>query len=336
MILLLGGVHSGCRIFLDSLHIPPECRHVVSAEDARAYAKECGKGVVEPPLSLTCVRLASFAAVIASEMGLGIIPLEQESRVLREENGRLNIALASLADCVVLMTAGIPRVIKGSLDCLQKKFRHLMVFRHGATVANLEKRYAGGASDLDLCGAGRKQVEHAKKILSSYAQSFSPALRERLLFPKKIYVSPMKRALQTAEILYPQATVCMVEDFREMDFGLFENQTAEELFSDKKTRRLYQAFVDSGAQMKCPPSDKSAGEGIAEFLARTAKAFELILAEPDGDEVIVVIGHGGTQMSLFRQYALHGLEGQNEGVDSYYGWQTDCGMFRLGKIAATL
>ena len=336
MVLILGGVHSGRRTFLNTLHISPECTHTVTAEDARAFAEECCGQTLEPALSLVCARIASFDAVIACEMGLGIIPLEKNNRVQREENGRLNIALAQLADCVVLMTAGLPRVIKGRLDCIKEKKRHLIVFRHGATEANMKKRYAGGATDLDLCGEGRKQVENTKKRLSAYTASLPPALQKQILFPEKIYVSPMKRTLQTAEILYPKAEICLTEDFREMDFGLFENRSADELFSDEKIRPLYQAFVDSGGQMKCPPSDKSAGESIADFLARTARAFESILARHDRDAPVIVVGHGGTQMSLFSQYAAQRLEGQNEAVSSYYGWQTECGMFRFGKISAAL
>ena len=334
MILILGGVHSGRRAFLESLHLSPESVYELKAEDARAFAEECGKKALEAPLSLTCSRIASFDAVIATEMGLGIIPLEHENRRLREENGRLNIALASLADCVVLMTAGIPTVIKGSLNCLQKKSRYLLVFRHGATEANVEKRYAGGASDLDLCGAGREQLERTKEYLQTFAENCSPAIREKILFPKKIYLSPMKRALQTAQILYPQAEQCLVEDFREMDFGLFENHTADELFSDEKTRAAYQAFVDSGAKMKCPPSDKSPGESMDDFLRRTADAFEK-LAQESSEEVMIVIAHGGTQMSLFSQFSPYPLEEQSGDVSSYYGWQTDCASFRFGIISVT-
>ena len=181
-------------------------------------------------------------------MGLGIIPLEHENRRLREENGRLNIVLASLADCVVLMTAGIPTLIKGSLNCLQKKSRYLLVFRHGATEANVEKRYAGAASDLDLCGAGREQLERTKEYLQTFAENCSPAIREKILFPKKIYLSPMKRALQTAQILYPQAEQCLVEDFREMDFGSywFESGTPSFLVKTIQNQPLFLASLVNG------------------------------------------------------------------------------------------
>ncbi|MBQ7158592.1 MAG: bifunctional adenosylcobinamide kinase/adenosylcobinamide-phosphate guanylyltransferase [Treponema sp.] len=335
MILILGGDCSGRHAFFESLHISPEFCHTVSEADVHAFSQEeNGCAPLCPQLSATCVRLASFSVVIATEMGLGIIPLEKSLRKEREQNGRLNIALAYLADCVVLMTAGIPRVIKGSLNCLQKKSRALMVFRHGATQANLEKRYAGGATDLDLCAAGKEQVLRTKDYLASYAASLSPALREQVLSPKKVYVSPMKRALQTAKTLYPEAEVRVVDSFREMDFGLFENRTADELFADDETRALYQAFVDSNAQMKCPPSEKSAGESIAQFIERTARAFTQIVSEDEADS-IVVVAHGGTQMALFSQFSARPLERQSDEVSSYYGWQTVCGMFRFGEINVT-
>ena len=329
MILILGGAQSGRHIFFDSLGIPVSDCHEVVPEDARAFAEEKKPAA----LSYVCVRLASFRVVIAQEMGLGIIPLEKEGRTAREENGRLNIALASLADAVVMMTAGIPRVIKGNLsDALKKKPRFLMVFRHGATEANLLKRYAGGATDLAVCDEGRRQVLRAKESLASYVAGVSPSLRESLVHPDIVYVSPMKRCMQTAETMYPAAEKRIVNAFREMDIGLFENRSADELLSDASTRDLYQQFIDSGATIRCPASANSAGESIAEFLERTEKAFRT-LVQTDGERTaMVIVAHGGTQMSLFSQFCAWKLEGQSELVSSYYGWQTDCGGFRLGVM----
>ena len=358
MILILGGGSSGRHAFFESLNLSPASCYTVTAGDVRAFAGEqrkCGSVPFCPQLSPVCTQIASWPVVIATEMGLGLIPMDADRRMEREQNGRLNIALAFLADCVVLMVAGIPRVIKGDLSAVRKKTPWLIVFRHGATQGNLERRYAGAATDEDLCGEGKEQVLRTKEKLSALASRHSPAVREGLLHPKKVYVSPMKRARQTAEILFPDAPLCTVCGFAEMDFGLFEGKTSAELLANPDTRDAYQAFIDSGAQMHCPPSEKTAGESAAGFRARVADAFGRILAEHSafdlasgaasgsasgaasgsaggGEDVIVVVGHGGTQMALFSQFAAHPLSEWNERVEPYFSWQTECADFRLGEL----
>ncbi len=53
--------------------------------------------------------------VVTNETGLGIVPENALARRFREAQGRLNIALAAKADCVVLVAAGLPIVLKGAL-----------------------------------------------------------------------------------------------------------------------------------------------------------------------------------------------------------------------------
>ncbi|ABG30846.1 bifunctional adenosylcobinamide kinase/adenosylcobinamide-phosphate guanylyltransferase [Roseobacter denitrificans] len=53
--------------------------------------------------------------VVSNEVGQGIVPDNAMARTFREAQGRLNIALADQADTVVLVTAGLPLVLKGTL-----------------------------------------------------------------------------------------------------------------------------------------------------------------------------------------------------------------------------
>lgn len=53
--------------------------------------------------------------VVTNETGLGIVPENALARRFREAQGRLNIALAARADCVVQVVAGLPNVLKGAL-----------------------------------------------------------------------------------------------------------------------------------------------------------------------------------------------------------------------------
>ena len=65
---------------------------------------------------LTALRACPGNVVIVSnEVGHGIVPDNALSRQFREAQGRLNIALAATADLAILVTAGLPLVLKGQL-----------------------------------------------------------------------------------------------------------------------------------------------------------------------------------------------------------------------------
>lgn len=58
---------------------------------------------------------AGLIVVVSNEVGQGIVPENALARRFREAQGRLNIRLASQADCVVQVVAGLPNVLKGQL-----------------------------------------------------------------------------------------------------------------------------------------------------------------------------------------------------------------------------
>jgi adenosyl cobinamide kinase/adenosyl cobinamide phosphate guanylyltransferase len=60
-------------------------------------------------------ELARFEAVVATEVGSGIVPLDAAERAARERAGRLSCLLAARADTVVRVLCGIPVVLKGDL-----------------------------------------------------------------------------------------------------------------------------------------------------------------------------------------------------------------------------
>ena len=62
----------------------------------------------------------------------------------------------------------------------------IYLLRHGLTAYNAEKRYQG-QRDIPLCPAGRAQ------------------LRQADLRPETVYITPLCRTRQTAEVLFPGA-----------------------------------------------------------------------------------------------------------------------------------
>jgi len=152
------------------------------------------------------------------------------------------------------------------------------LLRHGETEYNVEKRYQG-TRDIPLSKKGRAELA---------AADFSPEI---------VYVSPLCRATQTAAILFPHSRQIAEYDLREMCFGIFEGRNYVEMEKDPD----YLAWVGEDCMGRCP-----GGETRGEFTARTCAVFERLLAEAfrKGEEQLVILAHGGTQMALMEQYAL--------------------------------
>ncbi len=53
--------------------------------------------------------------MVSNEVGHGIVPQNAMAREFREAQGRLNISLATASELAVMITAGLPIVLKGAL-----------------------------------------------------------------------------------------------------------------------------------------------------------------------------------------------------------------------------
>ncbi|MCM1122486.1 MAG: histidine phosphatase family protein [Eubacterium sp.] len=200
----------------------------------------------------------------------------------------------------------------------------LAFIRHGATKANEERRYLG-KTDEGLSKQGIKELMAQKR---------------RGIYPQieNLFTSPMKRCLQTAQILYPNLQPMVIPEWSETDFGRFEYRNYEDLKDDSE----YQTWIDSGGRLPFPE-----GEGREKFLARCKKGFarmcgELRMGEAAVTELSMVarifvtenrttrakrevmeerhalagiIVHGGTIMALLGEYCGNG----------YYDYQVQNG-----------
>lgn len=64
-------------------------------------------------LASALTRCSSDVVLVSNEVGMGILPVGAISRCFMDEHGRLNQAMAALCDRAVLVTAGLPLVLKG-------------------------------------------------------------------------------------------------------------------------------------------------------------------------------------------------------------------------------
>ena len=167
--------------------------------------------------------------------------------------------------------------------------KHVFFIRHGRTEGNQTHRYIG-RTDETLSEPGIKMLK--KGLLAGIYP-----------IPDRLFVSPMKRCLETANLLYPQITGTVIEDLRELDFGIFENKNAEELADCPD----YQNWVDSGGLLPIP-----GGESRECFLARSVKGFQEAISQAGDAEQIGFVVHGGTIMSLLSSLSVP--------ESSYYDW----------------
>ena len=209
--------------------------------------------------------------------------------------------------------------------------REIYLIRHGKTAGNMEKRYVG-STDEPLCEAGVCEINERRNIL---LRSFLPENKRDGMpqskaacagdgLPETVYVSPMLRCRQTAELLFPNAAQEVVSDFREMDFGQFEYKNYEELSGDAR----YQAFIDSGGKLDFPEAEPQ-----KQFRERVCSAFahcvirerkwhvagdENFKSDEQGESLVFVV-HGGTIMAVMEAFARPQRD--------YFDWQVDavCG-----------
>lgn len=156
---------------------------------------------------------------------------------------------------------------------------YIYIVRHGQTEWNKQVRLQG-RSDIPLNEEGKRMAEHTSAGLTDVAFT-------------RIYSSPLKRAIETAEIIRGSRNISVNIDERivEMGFGEFEGIEFEksrledygELNNFFKHPHLY-----------IPPVG---GESIKMLRDRTASFMSDILSLND-NEIILVVTHGAAISGL--------------------------------------
>ena len=160
----------------------------------------------------------------------------------------------------------------------------LHLIRHGLTQGNLDGRYIGSGTDLPLCEEGRAQLAQ---------------LKARFAYPaaEVVFTSPLLRATQTAELLYPGVRTLPLQDLREMAFGVFENRPITELAADP----AFAAWMDPASQ-----TVPEGAESREAFARRTEgmlmKLFEFMIKDHIREAACVT--HGGVILNMMARHVL--------------------------------
>jgi alpha-ribazole phosphatase len=147
----------------------------------------------------------------------------------------------------------------------------LILIRHAQTDYNLQKRYCG-FSNPPLNDKGIEQVKRLAKRLKG-------------LKIDKIYSSDLKRAYQTAQIISKNNSVEKLTELREMNFGIFEGLSYQEIMS--KYSRIYRKWLRSPQEIVIPE-----GESLIALTSRVRDILVEILSNNQG-RTVAVVTHAG-------------------------------------------
>ena len=180
----------------------------------------------------------------------------------------------------------------------------IVLIRHGRTAGNREGRYVGGHTDEPLCREG------GSRLIALRRSGFYP--------PADIcFVSPMIRCRETADLIWPGTEQVLIEEFREMYFGRFENRNYEEL----KKNPDYQKFIDSGGTAPFP-----GGENREDFRERCRAGFAAawkMMEERNVARAGFAV-HGGTIMSILSGFAVPAMDYFDAQAENGGGYLCGC------------
>jgi broad specificity phosphatase PhoE len=146
----------------------------------------------------------------------------------------------------------------------------LILVRHGQTAWNKEERFRG-RTDLPLNESGMRQAEAvARRIAAEYR-------------PAAVYTSPLKRAVQTAEIIARPFNlhIQLHEGLLDLDYGDFAGLSPAE--AEAQFPELYRTWLSAPHLVRFPH-----GESLGDVRARSESlVYQLIELYPNKSVVLV-------------------------------------------------
>jgi broad specificity phosphatase PhoE len=144
----------------------------------------------------------------------------------------------------------------------------LILARHGETVWNVEKIYRGRTA-VDLDEMGIKQAELLGRYLSNWEL-------------EAIYCSPLKRALDTANIIarYQKVGVHVAEGLIDFDYGAWQSLPEQE--AKRLYPTLHNEWHNSPHKVRMP-----GGESLQDVRRRAIEVVNYVLSKYQGSVLLV-------------------------------------------------
>lgn len=203
-------------------------------------------------------------------------------------------------------------IIRGRKMKARSVNMRLVFIRHLPVPGNEMRQYIG-LTDEDL--SVRAVTEFRKRcegIRGKAARADSGKSSSGGAYPSVQYViaSPLKRCVQTAELIFPGQEIHTDSMLRECDFGEYEGKTYEEL----KNEPQYIQWLESGGMAAFP-----GGEEQTAFRRRCVDGVKKWTAWllDEGAKSAAFVVHGGTIMAALSELA--------ENQKDFYYWQAENG-----------
>ena len=168
------------------------------------------------------------------------------------------------------------------------KNTEFIFIRHGITELNVKKVYFGQL-DPALINEGIQQIQNTKKNL----------INENISL---FYSSDLKRCTESAKIINESLNLDIKEKegFRELNFGIFEGISHEELMN--KYPEEADIFFKNWETYRIP-----GGESIHDFMMRAVNEIEEIKKACKGERILITT-HSGVIQAVLSYYFTGNLE----------------------------
>ena len=191
------------------------------------------------------------------------------------------------------------------------------LFRNGLTKGNINAQYIG----------------HTDLPITTDSISALKSIKAKHHYPEvdAVFVSPLKRCIESAEIMFPKNKALVINEFIEYNFGEFEGFTAEELKNNDDFKEWLRGDMNAR-----PPY----GESNAEFFSRICYAFERLVEGiiKSGTETVAIVGHAGVLMAILACYGLPEAPMAHWQMEAGYGFKlriTPSLWMRANKLEVT-
>lgn len=142
------------------------------------------------------------------------------------------------------------------------------MIRHGEIPANRKKIYAGKSAE-GLSEHGKQQAHNIARLIKNYNVDI-------------LYSSPVRRAVQTAELIGVEISkkVHIADDFAEMELGPWEGLSEKDI--SRRHVKEWEIWMSRPAELKLPGR-----ETLEELLDRVLRGIEII-CQSNHNKVVIV------------------------------------------------